>query len=333
MKKILFFALLFLFNINSVLAWQYSNDKLQGDCVYESSNEKLILTLIQEGTESNLHNSKFNLKYFNKGNENSPIIDVKWDEYDITDWNHVGWYFENTNWSEDTDSKTYNILEVLHDKHLKAHEENNYEMLCPNEIYKTNQNGVYFYACGINNGGIDTCDYIKTKIPSGVEYTTLNFKKMDNIEEDVTDGQYENVIPDNNDHKVNVDNDLDFEADDNPCETYLGDGSKGTPMYYLDFLFNLIKYVAIVLLFVLTVVEYAKAVTADKDDAIKKATTMTVKRLILAIVIFFLPILIEFIFVVLFLTVSESLKILIRRKIWQRQKRSMFTYLAKVTLT
>ena len=174
-------------------------------------------------------------------------------------------------------------------------------MLCPTRIYKTeeqeNQHNLYFYACGINPRGIDTCEYVKKQMPTGVEYTTLDFKTMNNIEEDVTDGQYENVpgYSNNNNHKVDVDNDLDFKGDENSCATYLGDGSKGTPMYYLSFLFNLIKYAAIVLLFVLTIVEYAKAVTADKDDAIKKATTITVKRLILAIVIFFLPILIEFI--------------------------------------
>lgn len=88
---------------------------------------------------------------------------------------------------------------------------------------------------------------------------------------------------------------LDFGGNDNGCTTYLGDGTKGTPMYYINFAFDLIKYAAIVLLIVLTIIEFAKAVASGKDETIKKAGQITVKRLIMAVIIFFLPILINFI--------------------------------------
>lgn len=84
--------------------------------------------------------------------------------------------------------------------------------------------------------------------------------------------------------------------DNATCDTLLGDtNNHNDPAYYLNFAFNLIKYAAIILFFVLTIVEYSKAVTSSNQDAIKKATTTTVKRLIIAVVIFLLPMLINFI--------------------------------------
>lgn len=83
------------------------------------------------------------------------------------------------------------------------------------------------------------------------------------------------------------------------CESYLGNphpkpGEPKAPAYYLQFTFNLMKYAAIIILLVLTIIEYAKAVASSNQDAIKKATINTVKRLIIAVIIFVLPMLIEF---------------------------------------
>lgn len=84
------------------------------------------------------------------------------------------------------------------------------------------------------------------------------------------------------------------------CESYLGSPTvKGTPAYYLQFIFNLIKYAAIIILFVMTVVEFIKASASNNQDAMKKALNNTIKRLIIAVIIFMLPILIEFLFTVL----------------------------------
>ena len=86
---------------------------------------------------------------------------------------------------------------------------------------------------------------------------------------------------------------LDFTIGD--CNSYLGYiNNKNDPAYYLNFAFQLIKYIAIVLLFVLSVIDFAKATASNKDDAIKKAIQTAIKRIIIAIIIFFLPILINF---------------------------------------
>lgn len=85
-----------------------------------------------------------------------------------------------------------------------------------------------------------------------------------------------------------------FTASD--CNTILGDiKNENTPAYYLNFAFNLIKYIAIVLLLVLTTVDFAKASASSDNDALKKALKKAVKRLIICVIIFFLPTFINFV--------------------------------------
>ena len=98
-----------------------------------------------------------------------------------------------------------------------------------------------------------------------------------------------------------ADIDLDFDTTKG-CESYLGnpkDSANKPPAYYLQFAFNLIKYIALILLLVLTIIEYAKAIASSNQDAIKKATMNTIKRIIIAAIIFVLPMLIEFLFKIL----------------------------------
>lgn len=90
------------------------------------------------------------------------------------------------------------------------------------------------------------------------------------------------------------------EFKDASCDTLLGGiADKDAPAYYLNFAFNLLKYAAIVVLFVLSIIEYAKAIAASNQDGIKKATQTTIKRILTAVIIFLLPILINFIFDIL----------------------------------
>lgn len=119
--------------------------------------------------------------------------------------------------------------------------------------------------------------------------------------EDGNSGQQVDKVDPDTIPKIDMDLPIDFDIAQG-CESYLGnpeDSTNKPPAYYLQFSFNLMKYIAIILLLVLTVIEYAKAVASSNQDAIKKATMNTVKRLILAAVIFMLPMLIEFLFKVL----------------------------------
>ena len=89
-------------------------------------------------------------------------------------------------------------------------------------------------------------------------------------------------------------------SSDDKCNSILGrvDDST-TPAYYLDFAFKLIKYAAIIYLIVLTIIEYVKAITSQDAEALKKATRISLRRVILCVIIYSLPILINFIFKIL----------------------------------
>lgn len=84
------------------------------------------------------------------------------------------------------------------------------------------------------------------------------------------------------------------------CDSYLGNPDiPGEPAYYLQFAFNIIKYAAIILLIVLTIVEFLKVVASSNQDAIKKMLPITIKRIILVFIIFMLPLLIKFLLTIL----------------------------------
>ncbi len=83
---------------------------------------------------------------------------------------------------------------------------------------------------------------------------------------------------------------------DASCQGTLGSpDTPGTTAYLLQEIFDVIKLAVPVLLIVLTVIEFMKAVTSGKDDAIKVAFKHTITRLILGLIIFLLPTLIDYI--------------------------------------
>lgn len=82
----------------------------------------------------------------------------------------------------------------------------------------------------------------------------------------------------------------------NNCDTLLGDPTvPNHPAYWIQKGLDLIKYAAIVCLLLLSIAEFLKAIVSNDKDAIKKAGTKSLKRFIYCTIIFFLPILINFI--------------------------------------
>lgn len=85
------------------------------------------------------------------------------------------------------------------------------------------------------------------------------------------------------------------------CEGMLGakdaDGNyqENTTGYLLQEIFNYMKIAALVSVFVFSVVDYAKALIQQDDQAFKTANTKTVKRIIYGVVFFLLPILVDLI--------------------------------------
>lgn len=80
------------------------------------------------------------------------------------------------------------------------------------------------------------------------------------------------------------------------CDSIFGDpGCDKCPAYWMQWILNLMKYIAIIALLVLVVVDFLKAMVQNDKDAIKKAGMNAAKRFIFCVLIFFLPIIVEFI--------------------------------------
>ena len=88
---------------------------------------------------------------------------------------------------------------------------------------------------------------------------------------------------------------------DQTCDSLLGnpkceDGQNCEPAFYIQFVFNVMKYIAIILVIVFTTIDFIGAVSAQDDDKLKKAMSKVVIRLIWCVLIFVLPTLLEFLF-------------------------------------
>ena len=78
------------------------------------------------------------------------------------------------------------------------------------------------------------------------------------------------------------------------CNDLLGDpGTDGSPAFYISKAFHVIKYVAIVLLIVLSVMDFTGAIVKEDKDAMAKILKRMIMRFILCIIIFLLPYLID----------------------------------------
>lgn len=85
------------------------------------------------------------------------------------------------------------------------------------------------------------------------------------------------------------------------CDSLLGStscpsGQNCEPAFYIQVIFNVMKYVAIILLIVMSILDFLGAVGSSDDGAMKKAANKCIVRLILCVLIFLLPTVLEFIF-------------------------------------
>lgn len=84
---------------------------------------------------------------------------------------------------------------------------------------------------------------------------------------------------------------------DDACNALLGDPeAEGTVANFLQQIFTIIGYIAPLLCVVLSISDFVKATASQDKDALMKAMKTTAKRLVLALLLFFLPTLINFIF-------------------------------------
>ncbi len=81
------------------------------------------------------------------------------------------------------------------------------------------------------------------------------------------------------------------------CKSIFGDPDQdGSVANFLQQIFTIIGYTAPLLCLVLSISDFIKAAASQDKDALMKAVKRTFKRVIYAIVLFFLPLLINFLF-------------------------------------
>lgn len=83
---------------------------------------------------------------------------------------------------------------------------------------------------------------------------------------------------------------------DTDCESIFGDPTDSQyPAYWMQWILNIMKYVAIAALLILSTFDFIKALVSNDKDALKKAGMTTAKRFIFVVILFFLPIIVDFI--------------------------------------
>lgn len=90
--------------------------------------------------------------------------------------------------------------------------------------------------------------------------------------------------------------DMDAKEEENCMAIFGNPDTPGDFANYLQQIFNVFKYLAPTLVIVLTIMDFIKVVASQDKDALVKAGKKAGMRLILAIVLFFIPNLINFFF-------------------------------------
>lgn len=78
------------------------------------------------------------------------------------------------------------------------------------------------------------------------------------------------------------------------CGAFGDPSTNGTPAYWMQQALEIMKYIGIVALLVLTTLDFIKALAQNDKDALKKAGNTAIKRFIYCVLLFFTPMVVEF---------------------------------------
>ena len=217
-------------------------------------------------------------------------------DYDFEDQiaNYKDWIFGDI--KDDISNGIFKDEEEIYDKIVKDFQEN---FLSGNTLPAFMANSEAFQ--DIYNSIIEEFENAKQEALEEAEQDVADGNKTQEEYEEIANN-WENLNPEELEteaqkalddiQRESIKNTLEWES--STCGSILGNiDDSGDPAYYLNFVFNLMKYIAIIILFIFTIIEFAKAAISNDNDAIKKAAQKTVKRLIICIIIFFLPQLID----------------------------------------
>lgn len=115
---------------------------------------------------------------------------------------------------------------------------------------------------------------------------------------------YPSQIITNSDYNQNQIVKLDYvnSGSDLNCSALFGnpdDPNKKDLAYWLQWILNVMKYIAIIALLVLSTLDFFKAIIEEDKATLKKTGLKTAKRFVFAVLMFFLPIIVDLIMTML----------------------------------
>lgn len=144
--------------------------------------------------------------------------------------------------------------------------------------------------------GINTSVNAKSIHPSISALNIVEYRFDDDDPKDATNAPGSNISSIETDTK-------DYTPSKSNCPIFVNSDGTTNQLYELvQEAFTFIKILTPILVGVLSLIDYIKAITSSNDDEIKKATQRTIKRLVIGVLLFFLPFLLDLLFDIFGLT-------------------------------
>ena len=236
--------------------------------------------------------------YISNGNQAMARLTVKWD-YDVA-WTHANKAFTEVHFQKlgekiDNDSETIlNWYKKFNDKvtgmTLSGIHKNsaaaNKSGTCPEYLIVRTKDNYKSYGAFATNNQQEAQRFVNISNQNGYKAWYLKYKNADGSK--ITDDQYfkgfgfvesESVIDKNG--KVS-------------CTELFGD--KNDPDSLANLIHSILQYIRIIvpiLIILLGMIDLAKAVIASKEDEMKKAQSTFIKRVIIGVAVFFVPVLVD----------------------------------------
>lgn len=189
------------------------------------------------------------------------------------------------NWySNFTDSKVTGItLNAMYNGSAEA----NKNPSCPEYLIVRTKNNFKSYGAFATNNENEAKKFVNASNQNG-EYKAWYLKFKNSNGTKITDEQYYSGF-------VTTETIIDKDAT-LTCTELFGDKNKPDSIAYLvDSALKYVRIIVPILVILLGSLDLAKAVIASKEDEMKKAQTTFIKRIILGVVVFFVPVLVDII--------------------------------------
>jgi len=278
---LLVFILMLLVGINDV----YAKEKKACFYLNEEENYKIKLDIYydlwwagNEGHATANPDSNFNVDWGAIMNVVGDFFGGKFTSASIMEtFGRNGRDVEISNWLNRIETNSGVVMEMINRSYSEA---DSYPS-CPQFIVAEYSNKFSLYATNDKNKAIEA-----------VDKGTIDTAYLDNVDMETYMGAMKNDDP------IDPDDPCDKEAlfglanDDGKTNDPNGDG-QASIRYYIDTVLSYVRIIVPILIILLGIIDFAKAVLAGKEDEMKKSQRDFARRVIAGVVVFFVPLLIN----------------------------------------